>query len=383
MKKFFQVFLYLNVCCVSLFFIIWLVTSASFLEPVASAKEPTNTPPVNPSANTSLTTPPASVPPIKPESSLMKQKTVEAMKGTGSAGVVNKRKPSSVAGNDKSGASALSPGKKSEANSLEKDEVSSIPQKDGAAPSPPAVDNTVPIPPPPAVDNTAPIPPPPVEEDNSLSETEAGQKNNIPGDISSGVSSSQLEKLMESAQKIKDKKGVSADAAHDLMHINQEIVDVYKMLSVYQYDPKERRDPFTPFDTMEEIDNSERVVPDYPTGKYDLNELKLVGIKWDSSVGPPRAFFKTPDNVVHKLQKNDLIGSNMGIIYKLREDEVVILEPRFVAGDSSDEDLYEPIIVQLRRYDDKESAEEILNQDGDSIEKKKLIDKQKKSGTGT
>ena len=115
MKTFFQVFLYLNVCCVSLFFIIWLVTSTSFLEPVASAKEPTNTPPVNPSANTSLTIPPAS-------------------------------------------ASALPPGKKNEANSLEKDEVSSIPQKDGAIPSPSAVDSTAPIPPPPAVDNTAPIP---------------------------------------------------------------------------------------------------------------------------------------------------------------------------------------------------------------------------------
>ena len=96
---------------------------------------------------------------------------------------------------------------------------------------------------------------------------------------------------MKSAQKIKDKQGTSADAAHDLMHINQEIVDVYKMLSVYQYDPKERRDPFTPFDTTEVVDDGRQVIPDYPTGKYNLNELRLVGIKWDSSVGPPRAFF--------------------------------------------------------------------------------------------
>ena len=374
MKTFFQAFLYLNVCCFSLFFIIWLVTSTSFLEPVASAKEPANTPPVNPSA---------SAPPIKPESSLIKQKKVEVVKDTRTSVVVNKRKPSSVANDGKSSASVLPPGKKQDADSLEKEGVSSISQKDGAIPSPSAVDSTAPIPPPPSVDNTAPVPPPPPVEDNSLSETEAGQKNNIPGAISSGISSSQLEELMKSAQKIKDKQGTSADAAHDLMHINQEIVDVYKMLSIYQYDPKERRDPFTPFNTKEFVDDGKEVIPEYPTGKYNLNELTLVGIKWDSSVGPPRAFFKTPDNVTHKLQKNDLIGSNMGIIYQLREDEVVILEPRFVAGDSSDEDLYEPIIVQLRRYDSKEANEKMLDQGEDNIKTKKLIDTQKKPGTGT
>ena len=42
-----------------------------------------------------------------------------------------------------------------------------------------------------------------------------------------------------------------------------------------------------------------------------------------------------------------------------------------------------PIIVQLRRYDSKEVNEKMLNQGGDNIEKEKLIDKQKKPGTGT
>ena len=38
----------------------------------------------------------------------------------------------------------------------------------------------------------------------------------------------------------------------------------------------------------------------------------------------------------------------MGIIYQLREDEVVILEPRFVAGNSSDEDLYETYYCSIK-----------------------------------
>ena len=121
---------------------------------------------------------------------------------------------------------------------------------------------------------------------------------------------------------------------------------------MYQYDPEERRDPFVP-PKVEQVDNVELAIPTYPTGKYDLSEIKLKGIKWDSKAGPSKALFETPDNVIHYLQKNDWIGKNRGIIYQLKEDEVVVVEPRLTGDANKKEDSYVPVIVRLDRLTNK------------------------------
>ena len=111
---------------------------------------------------------------------------------------------------------------------------------------------------------------------------------------------------MESAKGLQKGKGSSADAASKLMDINQQVGEIYnKVSNMYQYDPEERRDPFVP-PKMEKVDDVELAIPTYPTGKYDLSEIKLKGIKWDSKAGPSKALFETPDKVIHYKK---MIGS--------------------------------------------------------------------------
>ena len=136
----------------------------------------------------------------------------------------------------------------------------------------------------------------------------------------------------------------------NLDDIDKKIAEVYRMLRNYQYDSSDRRNPFSP---PIEFKNkkAETNIPSYPTGKYKLNEIKLIGIKWGGKLDTGKALFQTPDNVVHTLQKNDRIGISRGIVYQLREDEVIVLQPKMIA--SQDEDLFIPIVIRMDRWDPK------------------------------
>ena len=434
MKTFFQGFLYLNVCCVSLFFIIWFFTSTSFLESKASAKELANAsispsvspavPKGSPAKKANASTSP-SVSPAVPKGSPAKKAnaptspSVSPAVPKGSPAKANAStspsvspavlKGSPVKANVSTSLSVSpavpkgSPAKKANAStspSVSPAVPKGSPAKKANAPTSPSVSPAVPkgspakkntvsdknfsalinkrepssatsdeniknvvTTPKPDSNVVIPAPPEPIE-DNSLSDR--AEKNDVSETTPFEANSSEMNKLIELAEKHKDKKGAAANAAHDIMDMNQQLVEIYEVLTEYQYDPKDRRDPFSS-PTKEEEEVSDQKIPllTHPTGKYRLSELKLVGIRWDATVGPPKALFKAPDNVIHTLRKNDRIGSGNGIIYQFREDEVVILEPRYIAGNTSeDEDLYEPIIVQLQRVKGKGNAGQILNRGG-------------------
>ena len=229
-----------------------------------------------------------------------------------------------------------------------------------------------------SVTESVPPPPPVPPSSDSVSaplptdtETRSGMSEDMP--VPERLSSD-LNELLESAKQLQENKkaGSGSSVAHDLMQINKKVAEIYKLLSNYSYDPSDRRDPFAPFQIEEEEEMAEdtrEVIPSYPTGKYDLSEIKLVGIKWNSKLGPSKALFRTPDNVIHPLQKNDRIGSNRGVIYQLREDEVVILEPR-VGIASKKEDAYVPIIVRLHRWMDQDKNESLDQQPSNQVDKK-------------
>ena len=136
---------------------------------------------------------------------------------------------------------------------------------------------------------------------------------------------------------------------------NKKIQNVHSMLRSYQYDAGNRRDPFKSAIPPAEQKSAKKIsIPTYPTGKYELNKIKLIGIKWGSGLGSSKALFKTPDNVVHTLQKNDRIGLNRGVIYQLREDEVVIMQPQSSDFSSeTSEDLFIPIVIRMERWASK------------------------------
>ncbi len=172
----------------------------------------------------------------------------------------------------------------------------------------------------------------------------------VPSPPAVSGNSNKLNKALKSVTEPGKQPGSSATVSNELTDVNQRVLEIHKMLSDYQYDSSDRRDPFIPFRPKgEEVERLE--VLNHATSGYDLNEIKLVGMKWNSGLGRSKAMFRTPDNELHYLQVNDRIGSKGAVIYRLGGDEVVVLEPRFMVGSSSGtEKAYEPIIMRLDRY---------------------------------
>ncbi len=153
----------------------------------------------------------------------------------------------------------------------------------------------------------------------------------------------------------KDSKTGSEFVPKNLQELSSKVVEIHRLLRGYEYDPEDRRNPFVSFVNPEErsriVQPEQPVIVLTPAEKYELSDMRLIGLKWIPGDGKSTALFQTPDNITHSLQKNDRIGKNRGVIYELREDEVVILEPRINLGEiSSDQELYTPIIVRLDRW---------------------------------
>lgn len=96
-------------------------------------------------------------------------------------------------------------------------------------------------------------------------------------------------------------------------------------LEPYIYDPRGRRDPFAPVDTsVVNTVTGQAIRPLLPLEKYELDQIKLIGIIWD--VNDPKAMFMDPGSKVHVLSKDQRIGRNQGYIAVIREGEVVVVE---------------------------------------------------------
>lgn len=90
----------------------------------------------------------------------------------------------------------------------------------------------------------------------------------------------------------------------------------------YNYNPVGKRDPFRSF-VMEELSpDTKRVVT--PLQRFDLDQLKIIGIIW--GISSPRAMVVTPDGKGYVVQKGTLIGKNWGKVSRITQDEVIISE---------------------------------------------------------
>ncbi|MGE0632392.1 MAG: pilus assembly protein PilP [Pseudobdellovibrionaceae bacterium] len=92
------------------------------------------------------------------------------------------------------------------------------------------------------------------------------------------------------------------------------------------YDPTGRRDPFRPFGAPKTL-NPIAQVPEAllePLQKYDVSEIKVLGILWD--VSKPRALVRDPLNKVHTIFKESKIGKNQGVVVGIRESEILVQE---------------------------------------------------------
>jgi len=90
-----------------------------------------------------------------------------------------------------------------------------------------------------------------------------------------------------------------------------------------QVAPKGKRDPFRPFTlnmrtTVQRRDNLS------PLERYDLGQLKLVGIVWN--LKEPSAMVEDSAGLGYLVKVGTRIGANDGTIKAIRENEVVVEE---------------------------------------------------------
>jgi type IV pilus assembly protein PilP len=90
----------------------------------------------------------------------------------------------------------------------------------------------------------------------------------------------------------------------------------------YTYIPGNKRDPFLPYETVNM--SGVMVGPVFPLQKFEIDQLKLIGIIWD--VKNPKAMLLDPQGVGYVVKVNERIGRNNGYIARIRESEVVIIE---------------------------------------------------------
>ena len=113
--------------------------------------------------------------------------------------------------------------------------------------------------------------------------------------------------------------------------------EIAPLLQPFNYDGKGRRDPFHPYQDIEELEEAgnslEEIGPVLPLARWDIDRIQLIGLIWNAK--NPKAIFRTPGNEKFTLGKGERIGRNNGYIRVIREDEVVVVEPVIVKGESN------------------------------------------------
>lgn len=120
------------------------------------------------------------------------------------------------------------------------------------------------------------------------------------------------------------------------------VTEVQSYLEPFIYDPKGRRDPFGPYVEPQEATEGFQG-PLLPLQRFDIQELKLIGIMWN--IADPKAMFVDPNSQIHVVGKDERIGRNNGYIAVIREGEVVIVEASRRKGDL----VYSSRVVRLEQ----------------------------------
>ncbi len=113
------------------------------------------------------------------------------------------------------------------------------------------------------------------------------------------------------------------DAA--IQQITEDPGILLKSLRTYDYDPKNKRDPFQPYYGQLELLPGKSVGPLMYLQRFELDQLELVGIIWD--VSRPKAMIKDPNGTLHVVEANSKVGRNNGYVAVIREGEIVVVEP--------------------------------------------------------
>ena len=119
-------------------------------------------------------------------------------------------------------------------------------------------------------------------------------------------------------------------------------LEIKSYMAPFIYESIKQRDPFE--DPTVKKSKGVVIIPKTPPEKYDLKEIQLKGVIWDTE--PPKALFKLPGDAGHyTLLKGDKVGKK-GVIFDIREGEVVIVETNQL---SSGDQIKEEQTVKIKK----------------------------------
>ncbi len=190
-------------------------------------------------------------------------------------------------------------------------------------------------------DDSSPPPPPPSLPSESSDESFNGVKLEV-----ETSPSHQPNNPVDSNPAISDLKSQDSTNLHSTraQELHDQIINIHNRISSPYSTDTRGRNPFKPTHIKQALKST---VVLSPSEKYPLKDMILIGIKWGPGVVTPKALFRAGGKLF-TLQKNDRIGNKRGIIYMIREDEVVVVQPE--TGDIHTPDTkYTPIIISLNR----------------------------------
>ena len=122
-----------------------------------------------------------------------------------------------------------------------------------------------------------------------------------------------------------------------------ELSELEGFLEPFIYDVVNRRDPFLAYAEYVPVDTAAPTRPMSPAQRFDLDQLRLVGIMWD--IRDPKAMFMDPEAEVIVLGRDEGIGNRNGYIASIREGEVVVVEAIRKRGDI----IYKTRVLRIER----------------------------------
>jgi len=99
-----------------------------------------------------------------------------------------------------------------------------------------------------------------------------------------------------------------------------------KKVLEYRYNPLGRPDPFKPFISPGALKGMGAGFPLSPLQKFDINQLKLVGIIW--GIKDSRAVFEDSAGKGYIVSRGTLIGRKGGKVDKIEEGKIIIKEKK-------------------------------------------------------
>ena len=163
----------------------------------------------------------------------------------------------------------------------------------------------------------------------------SGQAGDVPESPASQIVSDQADGSSAEIDKEEAKRFPSSEIG----------LEIRSYMVPFTYESLGRKDPFKDPTVIKGQIEAGIPLPKSPLEKHELAQIKLKGVIWDTK--RPKALFQLPgDAGFFTLFKGDKVGRK-GIIFAIRESEVVILKTRPASSDTDKEER----IIKIKKID--------------------------------